>query len=96
MKLLLKVIAFPIMLGVTLIQWVGLFIISFSAIFFYILAGIIFTVTVLSFCFGLEAGADCLKMLAVSFSVYIVPHIGEWIVTRIAVVNYGLRDFIKS
>lgn len=96
MKLLLKIVALPLVLGVTLIQWVGLFIISFSAIFFNILAGIIFTVTVLSFCFGLEAGADCLKMLSVSVTVYIIPHIGEWIVTRIAVINFGLRDFIKS
>ena len=96
MKLLLKIVALPLMMGVTLIQWVGLFIISFSAIFFYILAGIIFTVVVLSFCFGLQDGADCLKMLLVSFAIYIVPHIGEWIVTRVAVINYGLLDFINS
>ena len=29
MKLLLKIVALPLMMGVTLIQWVGLFIISF-------------------------------------------------------------------
>ncbi len=96
MKLLLKIVALPLMLGVTLIQWVGLFIISFSAIFFNILAGLIFTIAALSFCLGLEAGTECLKMLALSFSIFIIPHIGEWIVARVAIVNYGLRDFIKS
>ena len=26
----------------------------------------------------------------------IIPHIAEWLIIRIAVINYGLRDFIKS
>lgn len=25
-----------------------------------------------------------------------LPHIAEWLIIRIAVINYGLRDFIKS
>lgn len=30
------------------------------------------------------------------FVVFIIPHIAEWLIIRIAVINYGLRDFIKS
>ena len=32
----------------------------------------------------------------VAFVVFIIPHIAEWLIIRIAVINYGLRDFIKS
>lgn len=36
------------------------------------------------------------EYLRLAHPIYIVPHIGEWIVTRVAVINYGLRDFINS
>lgn len=34
--------------------------------------------------------------ITVAFVVFIIPHIAEWLIIRIAVINYGLRDFIKS
>ena len=46
--------------------------------------------------FGISAGAETLRLLAVAFVVFIIPHIAEWLIIRIAVINYGLRDFIKS
>lgn len=35
-------------------------------------------------------------MMTVAFAVFIIPHIAEWLIIRIAAINYGLRDFIKS
>jgi len=46
--------------------------------------------------FGISTGAETLRLLAVAFVVFIIPHIAEWLIIRIAVINYGLRDFIKS
>ena len=40
--------------------------------------------------------SETLRLLTVAFVVFIIPHIAEWMITRIAVINYGLRDFIKS
>ena len=40
--------------------------------------------------------SETLRLLAVAFVVFIIPHIAEWLIIRIAVINYGLRDFIKS
>lgn len=95
-RLILKLFAFPIMLMVTLIQWLGLFLIGFSAVFFNLLARVLFFVAILTYFMGLDTGKEVLGMLGISFIVFITPHIGEWIVTQIAVVNYALRDFIKS
>lgn len=95
-RLMLKVLAFPIMLLVTLIQWVRLFLIGFSAVFFNLLAGVLFLVAISTYFMGLDTGKEVLRMLGISFIVFIIPHIGEWLVTQIAVANYALRDFIKS
>ena len=45
---------------------------------------------------GLDTGEEVLRMLGISFIVFIIPHIGEWIVEHIAIANFVPRDFIKS
>ena len=95
-KLVLKLLALPIMLIATLAQWVGIFVTGFSAWLFNLVAGLMFTVSVLTYFMGIGTGKEVLPMLGVSFAIFIVPYIAEWIITRIAVVNYALRDFIMS
>ena len=46
--------------------------------------------------FGVCTDMEALKMLKVSFVIFIIPQIAEWLIERIADINYGLRDFIKS
>ena len=47
-KLLHKLLALPIIVAVTLIQWVGIFLTQFSTIVFNLLAGLIFLIAVCS------------------------------------------------
>lgn len=96
LRLLLKLILLPVMLAVTLLQWVGIFLTGFSSVIFYILAGIVFLTAILSWAFQIAPSAEVLKMLAIAFVVFIVPHIGEWIVGRIAALNAALRGFIRA
>lgn len=76
--------------------WVAIFLTSFSAILFDLLAGIIFMITLAGLIFGVCTGMEALKMLAVSFVIFIIPRIAEWLIERIVDINYGLRNFIKS
>ena len=76
--------------------WVGIFLTQFSTVIFNLLAGLMFLIAVAGWMFGISTGADTLRMLAVAFVVFIIPHIAEWLIIRIAAINYGLRDFIKS
>ena len=94
--LFLKILALPIMMAVTLIQWVGSFLTQFSTVIFNLLAGLMFLIAVAGWMFGIGTGADTLRMLTVAFVVFIIPHIAEWLIIRIAAINYGLREFIKS
>ena len=95
-RFLLKMVVFPIMLIVTLIQWFGAFIIGFSSAVFNILAGLFLLAAVLSYLMGLSAGAEAVKMIVAGFIVFMIPVVGEWIVTAITALNMGMRDFIKS
>ena len=95
-KLFLKMLALPIMMAVTLIQWVGIFLTQFSTVIFNLLAGLMFLIAVAGWMFGIGTGSETLQMLTVAFAVFIIPHIAEWLIIRIAAINYGLREFIKS
>ena len=95
-KLIIKILVLPLIVAVTLIQWVGIFFTQFSTAIFNLLAGLMFLITIAGWMFGISAGAETLRLLTVAFVVFIIPHIAEWLIVRIAVINYGLRDFIKS
>lgn len=95
-RFLLKMVVFPIMLIVTVIQWFGAFIIGFSSAVFNILAGLFLLAAVLSYLMGLSAGAEAVKMIVAGFIVFMIPVVGEWIVTAITALNMGMRDFFKS
>jgi hypothetical protein len=96
LKLILKVIAFPVMLIVTILQWFGAFMVGFSAAVFNILAGLFLLVAGSSYILGLASGPEALKMIAVGFAIFMIPVIGEGIVTAIITANASLRDFIRS
>lgn len=96
LRLMLKILVLPLIVAVTLIQWAGIFLTQFSSVIFNLLAGLMFLITIAGWMFGISAGAETLRLLAVAFVVFIIPHIAEWLIVRIAVINYGLRDFIKS
>ena len=95
-KIFFKLLLLPIIVAVTLIQWVGIFLTQFSTVIFNLLAGLMFLIAVAGWMFGIGTGVDTLRMLAVAFVVFILPHIAEWLIIRIAAINYGLREFIKS
>ena len=95
-RFLLKMVVFPIMLIVTMVQWFGAFIIGFSSAVFNVLAGLFLLVAVLSYLMGLSAGAEAVKMIVAGFIVFMIPIAGEWIVTAITALNMGMRNFIRS
>ena len=95
-KMFLKLLVLPLIVAVTLIQWVGIFLTQFSTVIFNLLAGLMFLIAVAGWMFGIGTGADTLRMLTVAFVVFSIPHIAEWLIIRIAAINYGLREFIKS
>lgn len=66
---LIKLLALPLVAAVTLIQWVAIFLTSFSAILFDLLAGIIFMITLAGLLFGVCTGMEALNMINVMLDV---------------------------
>ncbi len=96
LKLIGKIILIPVMLVLTLIQWIGIFLNSISGAILGILAFIFALTGIASLAFGLASGPEALKMIVVGFVIFMIPVIGEWVVSMISVANTSLRDFIRS
>ena len=96
LRLILKILAMPLIAAVTLIQWAGIFLTQFSSVIFNLVAGLMFLLSVIGWLMGICTGAETIRMLAVGFVVFIIPHIAEWLIVRIAVINCNLRNFLKS
>lgn len=96
LRIIGKVLAFPIMLIVTVIQWLFVFLISFSSVIFYLLAGLFLLIAVLSLVFDVATWLEALRAVLAGFIVFMIPIIGQGITAIIAVFREGLSDFIWS
>ena len=96
LKLIAKIVMLPAVVAVTLIQWFMAFLIGFSSIVFNLLAGLFLLVAVLSYLMGRSAGAEAVKMIIAGFVVFMIPIIGETVVTAVTALNIGMRNFIRS
>ena len=96
LKLIGKIILIPIMLALTLIQWIGIFLNSLSGVVLGILAFIFALTGIASLAFVLPSGPEALKMIFAGFVIFMIPVIGEGFVAMVAVANVRLRDFIRS
>lgn len=96
LKFLLRLILFPLLLPVILLQWVLTFLTAFSEIVFYLLAGVFFLTSLLGSIFGLLSLSDGLKMLVPSFILWMVPNVSEWLIYRIIDLRTAMSNIIKS
>ena len=65
-KLIIKLLVLPLIVAVTMIQWVGIFFTQFSTVIFNLLAELMFLITIAGWMFGISAGAETLRLLAVA------------------------------
>lgn len=96
LKFIGKILIFPVILAVTVIQWLVAFLVSFSSIIFNLLAGLFFLAAVGSYILGLTPGMEALKMIIVGFMIVMIPIIGQGITSVVVVIREGLCDFIRS
>lgn len=96
LRIIGKILVFPVMLIVIVIQWLFIFLISFSSFIFNLLAGLFLLVAVLSLIFGVATWPEALRTGLAGFIVFMIPVIGEGITAIIAVFRKELSDFIRS
>jgi len=96
LKIIGKVIAFPVMLIVTVIQWLFTFLVGLSSVIFNLLAGLFLLIAVLLIVFGISTWAEALRPILAAFIVFMIPVIGQGITAVIVVIREGLSDYIWS
>ncbi len=96
LRIIGKVLAFPVMLIVTAIQWLFVFLISLSSVIFYLLAGLFLLIAVMSLVFGVATWPEALRAVLAGFIVFMIPVIGQGITSIIVVFREELSDFIWS
>lgn len=90
LRFLLKILLSPILLALLIIEWIGVFLVSFGGMILTILSGIIFCIALASDIFLSAPGTEVLKMLAIAFAVYLIPHIGEWLIGKVHTFRFGI------
>ena len=96
LKVIAKILLFPVVVALTVIQWAGIFLNSISGVILGILAFIFALTGIASLAFGLASGSEAIKMIAVGFVIFMMPVAGEWILTMIEALHTALCDYIRS
>ena len=77
LRLLLKILLSPAMLILQLIEWIGIFLVSFGGTILCILSGIIFLIAAASCILQTASGTEVLKMLIISL-IALAPQPSLW------------------
>lgn len=93
---IVKIILLPVACVLTLIQWIGIFLNSISDVVMGILSFIFVLTGTASLLFGLASGPEFWKMIITAFVIFLIPHIGNWLIERIALLRCLVSDFIRS
>ena len=96
LPLLLKIILSPVMLVLMLTEWIGIFLLSFGGTLLYILSGIVFLIAIASGIFQTASTAEVVKMLAISFAVFLIPKIGEWFIGKVLMLRLVIGNCLHN
>lgn len=95
-KSILKIPVLQVLAITILIQWICIFLNTISGVIFGILSTVVWATALLSLLFGQSTGREIMQMLAAGFILFIIPHVGNWIIVRIVVLRCFLGDFLHS
>ncbi|MBR0390990.1 MAG: hypothetical protein IJK38_01565 [Oscillospiraceae bacterium] len=96
LKVIVKIILLPVLIAAILLQWIGIFLNGISGVAAGILAFLFVLTGTASLIFGLASGPEFLKMMIAAFVIFLIPHIGNWLIERIVLLRCLIGDFIRS
>ena len=96
LKLLLKVVLLPVILTLTIMEWVGVFLTSFGNVILFILSGIVFLIAIAGLVIAHEPWPEVLKYLGLSCGIFLVSVFADWIVGKIGSLSAYLKLFLKG
>lgn len=95
-KIVAKILLLPVAVVLTLIQWIGIFLNSISGMVMGILSFLFALTAMASLILGLASEAEIMKMMTIALVIFLIPHIGNWLIERIALLRCVIGDYIRS
>lgn len=95
-RIIAKILLIPVVVVLTVIQWIGIFLNSISGVILGILAFIFALTGIVSLTFRLVSGSEAMNMITAGFVIFMVPVMGEWFVERIMTLRRIIDCFIRS
>ena len=95
-RFMLKVVLLPVLLIMTLAEWIGIFLTSFTSVLFYLFAGLCYVLAVFSYLAGISTGPEALQMLVIGFIAFILPHLAAWVIGGIGALKDRLNGFFRK
>ena len=96
LRLPLKLLALPLVLAISLLQGLAILLVSISSTITNMLLGAVSLIVMCSWMLGLTSEGSVICGLMLCLLLFLAPHIAQWCVIRIAVLNSILKDFIRS
>ena len=96
LKLVLKILALPLILILKLIQWIGTFFLSMSGWIFNLIAALLFILDIVCVAFGRASRQEAVWLMAFSFAIFMLPVLSRWCVSHIAAAGMKLNAFVHS
>ena len=92
-RFILKITLLPVMFVLEVIRLFMEFLAGISAVIFRVIAGIFLLTAFLSYGFGLEGSAECLRMVLAGFLFYLLPCTIEIVIAGIILLEEWIRSF---
>lgn len=91
-----KVFLLPVIMILTILQWICTLAVSVSVLLFNLVGGIIIATGILSYAFGQEPVNMVWRMIVSGIFICFLPKIGEWIAVQIAYLNLLAKHWMMS
>lgn len=95
-RLPLKLLTIPLVLAISLLQGLAILLVSITSTILNMLLGAVSLIVMCSWMLGLTSEGSVICGLTLCLLLFLAPHIAQWCVIRIAVLNSILKDFIRS
>ena len=92
MRILIRVVLWPVRMALTVLEWALLFVTHFVGIGCYLMAGGCFLIAVAGWLMGLATVEETVRTMGIGFGFFVVPLVGEQIFQTVYIVrNLGYR-----
>jgi len=96
MKTVLKIVALPVILVMTVLQWIGIIVTSCSKLVTRIAAFLLFLIAAAGYLIDPSAAWQAVNFGVLAIVILLLPYLAERLIYRITDLNYCLRQFIRS